>query len=225
MVCGNRLAWPAFGRWYDRVGRLPAGWLAVPLVLLLAVGLAGACRGGVLFKHGLGLFVSGFAGAAIVTMTVFGFQVRCGSAYSGVAFIITSFMLGAVAGAWAGTRFTHRGATAAFVVAEAALILCCVVQPVLARTGNAPAFALTAFLAAACLGLQFAVAGAARPGGVAARTGTLTALDLAGGFLGGLATALFLLPVYGLILTGTLVGAAKLSSLLAQLVPQPGPRR
>ncbi len=219
MVRQNRLAWPSIGRWYAGIGQVSPMWLLMPLVGLLFVGLAGAHLGRAGFRHGFALFLSGMAGAAIVTMTVFGFQVRHGSAYSGVAMVMAAFMLGSVGGAWLGGRLGRRGTTHAFVAVEPVLVFCCVAQPVLIRTGSALSFGLIALLAAGCLGLQFAIAGAAQPGTAAARTGMLTGLDLAGGFWGGLLTSLFLLPVYGVLLTSAIIGGAKLTSLVAQVVP------
>ncbi|MEO0077988.1 MAG: hypothetical protein ABIK86_03200 [candidate division WOR-3 bacterium] len=218
MVWQNRLAGPGFGRWYARVGQLSAGWLALPLFLLLAVGLAGARLGNSRFRYGFAIVVSGLAGAAVVTMTAFGFQVRHGSAYSGVTMILAAFMLGSVLGAGLG-RILGRSRTRPFVMAELLLALCCFVQPVLTRTGSALWFGFVALLAGGCLGLEFAIASAVRPGTVATRTGILTSLDLVGGFGGGLVTGLLLLPVYGVLGAGVLVGTAKLVSLLVQVVP------
>ncbi len=219
IVGQNRLAWPGFGRWYERIGQMSPSWLLLALVVLLGVGLAGARFGDTRFRHGFAIMISGLAGASVVTMTVFGFQVRYGSAYSGVTMMLAVFMLGTVAGAWVGRLFARIGMTMPFIAAEVVLVSCCVVQPALTRAGSALSFGFIALLAAGCLGLQFAIAGAVRTGTVAARTGTLTGLDLVGGFAGGLLTALFLLPVYGVLWTGALVGAAKLASLLVQVIP------
>ena len=51
------------------------------------------------------------------------------------------------------------------------------------------------------------------------RAGILTALDLAGGGLGGILTALVLVPVFGIHVAALSAGAVKLASALAQLMP------
>ena len=92
--------------------------------------------------------------------------------------------------------------------------------------GPAGAFLLADCLAGACLGFQFAVAGSIvhRPSSIvsvpesaARRAGVLTALDLTGGSIGGILTALVFVPVFGIGAAALSAGAVKLVSALIQL--------
>jgi predicted membrane-bound spermidine synthase len=107
----------------------------------------------------------------------------------------------------------------------------------LIRVGPTGAFLVANGLAGACLGFQFAVAGsivgrsgpcptvprasfiASSPKSLARRAGILAALDLVGGSLGGILTALVFVPVFGIGAAAMCAGAVKLASALAQLVP------
>jgi predicted membrane-bound spermidine synthase len=99
---------------------------------------------------------------------------------------------------------------------------------VLIRGGPAGAFLVANCLAGACLGFQFAVAASivhgpssivSAPESAARRAGVLTALDLAGGCLGGILTALVFVPVFGIYVAALFAGAVKVASAVAQLMP------
>jgi predicted membrane-bound spermidine synthase len=127
---------------------------------------------------------------------------------------------------------THR-----FLVSDLVLAACAATTLVLIRGGPAGVLLVANCLAGACLGFQFAAAGfivgrsgpcptvprsslvASAPESVARRVGVLTALDLVGGSLGGILTALVFVPVFGIGAAALCAGAVKLASALAQLVP------
>ena len=199
------------------------------------------------FSRGFAILTSGFSGAAASSLLLFAWQVRFGSVFSGVALLVAAFMLGTVLGGIAGTRAGSRGPSpfgdspqglgqsGAFAAADIALAACAAAAIVLIRGGPAGVFLLANCLAGACLGFQFAVAGfivgrsgpsltARRPSSIvlapeaaAHRAGVLTALDLLGGSLGGILTALVLVPVFGIGAAALSAGAVKLASALVQL--------
>ena len=104
------------------------------------------------------------------------------------------------------------------------LAVCAAAAVALIRGGPAVAFLIANCLAGACLGFQFAVAAhGAAASSAAGRAGALTALDLAGGSLGGILTALLLVPVFGIGVAALSAGAVKLVSALVQLTPARAP--
>ncbi len=115
-----------------------------------------------------------------------------------------------------------------FFVSDLVLAACAAAAALLVHGGPASAFLGANCLAGTCLGFQFAVAGSIvhRPSSVvwapetaARRAGVLTALDLAGGSLGGILTALVIVPVFGIGVAALFAGTVKLTSALAQLMP------
>jgi spermidine synthase len=198
--------------------------------VLLVVGLVGAFSGGRPFSRGFAILTSGFSGAAVSSLLLFTWQVRFGSVFSGVALLIAAFMLGTVLGGTLGSRsplaqrHSPLAPNAAFLAADLVLAACTATAIILISGGRAGVFLFTNCLAGACLGFQFALAAsiaASRDAPVAARrsAGILTALDLVGGSLGGILTALILVPVLGIAAAALVAGAVKLASALVQLMP------
>jgi len=226
MVRENRLVSPAFGAFYARLGGLSARLLLMLGVLLLLVGVAGAWIRGPRFSRGFAVLTSGFSGAAASTLLLFAWQVRYGSVFSGVALLVAAFMLGTVLGGHLGSRSTlvprPSSIVYRFLAADLVLSACAVAAIPLTRGGPASLFLLVNCLAGACLGCQFALAGSAAakrqsPFAIRQSAGILTALDLVGGSLGGILTALILVPVFGIAVAALSAGAVKLASALAQL--------
>ena len=243
MVRENRLVSPAFGVLYARLGSLSPHLLLLLGAVLLIVGLAGARSRGRpsasaapvgQFSRGFAILTSGFSGAAVSSLLLFAWQVRFGSVYSGVALLVAAFMLGTVLGGILGTRTLSIHPSSfrlhPFLVADLVLAVCAAATVLLMHGGPAAAFLLTNCLAGACLGYQFAVAGSAAaanrhsPIVIRQSAGILTALDLAGGSLGGILTALVLVPAFGIGTAALSAGAVKLASALVQLTARgPGP--
>jgi spermidine synthase len=248
MVRENRLASPAFGALYARLGSLSPRLLWLLGAVLLIVGLAGArSRGRPLasaapvgqYSRGFAILTSGFSGAAVSSLLLFAWQVRFGSVYSGVALLVAAFMFGTVLGGILGSRPVLVGRSGPcptaprtsynvhrFLVSDLVLAVCAAAAVILIHGGPASAFLLANCLAGACLGFQFALAGSIvhSPSSIvsasesaARRAGILTALDLAGGSLGGILTALVLVPVFGIGTAALSAGAVKLISALVQL--------
>jgi spermidine synthase len=228
MVRENRLASPAFGASYARLGSSDIVHRSSFIVLLLSlvllvVGLAGARVRGRSFSRGFAILTSGFSGAAVSSLLIFAWQVRFGSVFSGMALLIAAFMFGTVLGGILGSRssFFVLGSSF-FLAADLALAACAAAAALLIHAGPAGAFLAANCLAGACLGFQFALAGSAAanrhsPFAIRQSAGILTALDLAGGSLGGILTALVLVPVFGIGAAALSAGAVKLVSALVQL--------
>jgi predicted membrane-bound spermidine synthase len=226
LVREGKLSSPWFGRLYEAVGRLPP-WLGFLLLLpVLASGLWGSRTRGWPFSRSFAILLSGFAGASVTTAVMFAYQLRFGSLYSSLTWLLAVFMLGTVLGSRMASAFRPASQRTAFVAAD--ILLVAAAASTLFLVGPAPgwSFFLIDALCGACLGLQFAVASAcATP---ARQTGRIAALDLAGGSLGGLAATLFLVPVFGLVATGLFVLSLKfasLSTLALSRAPAPRPAR
>jgi spermidine synthase len=221
MVRENRLVSPRFGALYERLGGLSPRLLPLFVAVLLVVGLVGGLSGGRPFSRGFAILTSGFSGAAVSSVLLFAWQVRFGSVFSGVVLLIAAFMLGTVLGGIRGSRsssIVHRPSS--FLAADIALAVCAGAAALLIRGGPASAFPVANCVAGACLGFQFALAGSGATGSSAGRrAGVLTALDLVGGSLGGILTALILAPVFGIAAAALVAGTVKLTSVLAQLMP------
>jgi spermidine synthase len=195
-------------------------------LVLIVVGIVGALSGGHAFDRGFAILTSGFSGAAVSSLLLFVWQVRFGSVFSGVALLVAAFMLGTVLGGALGTRLLPLHPSSLllhpFLVSDLVLAACAAAAVALACDGPAAAFLAVNCFAGACLGFQFAVAGgraAVSRRSVARRAGVLTALDLVGGSLGGILTALVFVPVFGIGAAALCASAVKLASALAQLVP------
>jgi spermidine synthase len=233
MVRENRLSSTAFGTLYGRLGNLSPRLLLLLGLVLIVVGIVGAFSGGHAFGRGFAILTSGFSGAAVSSLLLFAWQVRFGSVFSGVALLVATFMLGTVLGGILGTRSVlrvHHSAliTRRFLISDLVLAACAAITLILVHGGPAAALLAVNCFAGACLGFQFAVAGSIvhRPSSIVSasesagrRAGILTALDLVGGSLGGVLTALVLVPVFGIGAAALCAGAVKLASALVQLVP------
>ncbi len=238
MVRENRLVSPGFGALYARLDSsfiVHRSALVVLLLgtVLLAVGIAGRFSRGHAFSRGFAILTSGFSGAAVSSLLIFTWQVRFGSVFSGIALLVAGFMLGSVLGAGLGMSrlLIPRPSSLVlpFAVSDVTLVSCAAAILVLTHDGAAGFLVAANCLAGACLGFQFAVAGfithhssfiASSPESAARRAGVLTALDLAGGSLGGILTALVLVPVLGIGSAALCAGAVKLASALVQLTPR-----
>jgi spermidine synthase len=233
MVRENRLVSPGFGSLYARLGNLSPRLLLLLGAVLLIAGLVGARSGGRRFSRGFAILTSGFSGAAVSSLLLFSWQVRFGSVFSDVALLVAAFMLGTVLGGTLGSRSplaprpSSLTPNSAFFAADLVLATCAAAVMALIRGGPAGALLGADCLAGACLGFQFAVAGSivhcpssivSAPATAARRAGVLTALDLVGGSLGGILTALVLVPVFGIGAAALVAGAVKLTSALAQLM-------
>jgi hypothetical protein len=225
MVRENQLASKAFGALYARLGSLSPRLLLLLGAALLVVGLAGARVRGRPFSRGFAILTSGFSGASVSSLLLFAWQVRFGSVFSGAVLLIAAFMSGTVLGGILGSRSplaprpSSLAPNSAFFAADLVIAACAATVVALIRGGPIGAFLAANCVAGACLGFQFALAGSGVTASSAGRrAGVLTALDLVGGSLGGILTALVLVPVFGIGAAALVAGAVKLTSALAQLM-------
>ncbi len=225
-----RRAAPVFSRFYRDARVFLARVWTVLLVVFSLVVVSGAWAKGISFSRGVGIFSSGFAGAGITLLAIFGFQLRFGSVYSGVALLLSAFMLGTVLGAFIGRRVTPLSARAPallrrwFIAFEALLTFCALLLYPLSRYGNGFwQFLALLLVAGMCLGAQFALASRELKGYGAGRTaGYLTVLDFSGGALGGLIVGVLVVPLFGVVPAVLLLGGLKLLSLVGQLLTRGG---
>ncbi len=209
----NPLAYFRFWRaWLSMVASPPA------LLGLAALGLA-AVLGGFRVAGLLGFtpedrsgeaFFMGFWALAFETSLLLAFQAGTGRLNPELGLLFAVFMAGGAAGAWAGGK--SGGGILAAELAAAALAFGCAGAPAMIAGGAW----VWAFIAAAgtLTGFFFSKAAGSGPAGI-------YALDLVGGAAGGLVTAAFSAPLWGisgaLHLAGAAAGAALAGGLLVAL--------
>jgi len=175
------------------------------------------------------IVTTGFSGMIFDLMLIFAFQAMYGYVFSWIGLLVAFFMAGAAGGAMLTTRFPRRTEDCLgwFRRMELALVCWALGWPLLfvaihghPGTTGAVILSKTLFLVVSILcgllvGAQFPLANRIHLKGrtSASKTaGMLYASDLLGGWLGGMAGAVVLLPVLGLIGTGITVGLLKLTS-------------
>ena len=173
------------------------------------------------------IFASGFAASALEVVLLLGFQVLYGSLYRQVGLVVTVFMAGLAAGAWAANRRLAGGAVpgpGALALLAGAIAALAAGLPLLlgrlegldAAVGGAWAGPAVILLLggglAGLVGHQFPLAAAADPGAPAAAAARLYGADLAGAALGALLVSAWLVPAFGVttvcLLTAGLNAAA-----------------
>jgi len=176
------------------------------------------------------IVTTGFAGMIFDLMLIFAFQAMYGYVFSWIGLLVAFFMAGAAGGAMVTTRFPRRAEDCPRWFRRMELVLVCwaLGWPLLflaihGHPGTAGAFVLSkalflvvSVLCGLLVGAQFPLANRIHRKGRTSASGTaglLYASDLLGGWLGGMAGAVVLLPVLGLIGTSITVGLLKLTSL------------
>ena len=229
----NSLYAPAFGRIYNRFEDagpgtvLPGLALFTMLVVLLNLRRRKGSGIGVPFA----IVTTGFAGMIFSLVVIFMFQVTYGNVFLWIGLLVAFFMGGAAAGAMLINRLL-RGMVDDkrwFLTVEAAIIsftlllplVFLVVHPLLDSPLAFDLFRLLflalSLIAGMLVGMQYPLAnnlllrgrkGVSRTGGM------LYASDLLGGWMGGVAGGVVLLPVMGVTGTCLTVALLKLSSFL-----------
>ncbi len=183
------------------------------------------------------VFTSGLADMMLTLAVIFSFQILFGYLYYQIGLLLTIFLAGTAAGSFLATRrIEKRGRIfPVFIKSEAAFIVFALLFPlILAAPSHELAgpfvFALlylfllwAAFTAGALVGLQFPLAmklylDISPKAGVGQVSGILYGADLGGGFLGGLAGGVLLLPLLGLKDTCLLLAFVKTGSLALLLL-------
>jgi spermidine synthase len=194
-----------------------------------------------LFRPGVSLAIitTGFAGMIFDLMIIFIFQSMYGYVFSWIGLLVAVFMAGAACGAMLITTVMERikDCFRLFQKIELAIISFSVGLPfvfyaVHAYMDSPDAFFLfrmlflvISFISGLLIGSQFPLANKLYlrdSTGVSRTAGLLYASDLLGGWVGGIAGAIVLLPVLGLAGTCITVGLLKLASFIV-ISTQPGP--
>ena len=187
--------------WLSQFGGTSAA-LGIALVLALAAYLAA------LGPAPRVIFAAGFAASGLEIVLLLGFQMLYGSVYRQVGLVVTVFMGGLAAGAWAAGRASSRvpAARALAVLGLGIAAFALAVPPILRASQAVDAtpggplvgqglILLATLGLAAMVGAQFPLAAAA--GGPAAAPARLFSADLAGAALGALLVASLLVPLAG----------------------------
>lgn len=229
----NSLYAPVFGSVFNRFEDIGPGTVfpALALVTLLMLLLRmrrNKCNGlGVPFA----ITTTGFAGMIFSLILIFMFQVTYGNVFSWIGLLVAFFMAGAAAGALLITQLLPhiRHGKRWFLTMELAIICFTLALPLvfqiihplldspLAFDLFRMLFLVLSLAAGMLVGVQYPLANKLllrRPVGISQTGGMLYASDLLGGWMGGIAGGVVLLPVMGVTGTCLTVVILKLSSFL-----------
>lgn len=208
-------------------GLVSLGWVAVPLVL--AVALARWRRG---WAAPLAIACIGLSQMMLEVVILFGFQVRHGYVYAQVSLIVTAYMAGLAVGSALGGRAGRVGgwlsARQRLIAVEAAIVACSggVLLVLLLPWGVPAVFLLLALLAGGLGGMAFPLAlilvsqwparpdAERHPESAGRAVGMLYGADLVGGCLGAALGAVLFVPVLGIPQTCTAIALVGLAGLL-----------
>lgn len=221
-VCYQQTAVLWLGRFIPSLGaagppdrRAAGAALALAAVLVLAMRLKASLR-----RAGL-VFAAGFSGMGAEAVVLLRFQAESGSLYQDIGLLLTSFMIGLAAGAFAFDRAVPKGAPPGRTAGAALLLALALFLLLLAAAASAGG----AFFRPAPAALALALCGALTAGlfGYASRiggdpreaAGPLYAADLLGGCLGSILAGLLLIPLAG---TGAAAAGLALLPLAAILL-------
>ncbi len=229
----NSLYAPEFGRIYNRfedagLSTVFPG-LALFTVLVMLLNLRRRRGGGVGVPFAI--FTTGFAGMIFSLIVIFMFQVTFGNVFSWIGMLVACFMAGAAAGALLINRMLLHMADEKrwFLTVEATIISFTLVLPLLFLMVHplleSPLafdlfrvlFLVLSLIAGMLVGMQYPLANSLLlrgRKGVSRTGGMLYASDLLGGWMGGVAGGVVLLPVMGVTGTCLTVALLKLSSFL-----------
>ena len=206
-------------RIFDHVPSLLTPLHAAVAALILAVALAfpGGRGGGRERRFARGVvaavFVVGFTEISLEMAALLAFQSLYGYVYHQLALIVSAFMAGLALGGWVGARAADRGAgERTFVVLQLGItVVPLALAGVILWVSRLPSERLAAWAglfpivvvgAAALAGMQFPLAGRlihGGAGGAGATGGRLYGSDLLGSAVGATFSAVFLLPIMGIV--------------------------
>ena len=229
----NALFAPSLRWLFGQFERISLGTIILLLVILLLLYYVLRLKGGRAFRAGipLSIFTTGFAGMIFSLVLIFAFQSIYGHVFSWIGLLVAAFMAGAACGAMLIAMLLGRirDGFASFKRIELAIMVFSVGCPFVILGANAYLgspdrfflfrllFGVISFISGSLIGSQFPLANKLylRNGASLTRTaGLLYAVDLLGGWLGGVAGAVVLLPILGLVGTCATVGLLKLTSFL-----------
>lgn len=229
----NSLYSPGFGALFKRLEKLKLTNIMLAVLAALLIFLIMSRRRRFHPAHGipLGILTTGFAGMIFDLVVLFAFQSIYGYVYSWMGLLIAAFMTGAAVGAVLMTELAdrERGGLTLFLYTELGIILLALALPIVLRAAQdlsgTPGtldmlkvlFLLIPVLCGLLTGAQFPLGNRLclqRSPDVSRTAGLLYALDLIGGWIGGVAGAVVFLPVLGVTRTCAMVGLLKFASLV-----------
>jgi spermidine synthase len=229
----NALFAPALGGLFKHFESVSLRTVAVPIGIFLVFYLFLRTRKIEFSRVGipLSIITTGFAGMIFDLMLVFAFQAIYGYVFSWIGLLVAFFMAGAACGAMLTTRFPERAIDCLrlFKGIELAIVCWSLGWPlVFLAVHEYPAapgvlflsktlFLLISIICGLLVGSQFPLANRIYLGSrtsVSKTAGLLYASDLLGGWFGGIAGAVVLLPVLGLAGTAITVALLKLTSFI-----------
>ncbi len=236
----NAMFAPSLRGLFRQLERASLRTVAVPLVIFLLLYFFLRTRNIQFSRAGipLSIITTGFAGMIFDLMLIFAFQAIYGYVFSWIGILVAFFMAGAAFGAMLTTRVLARTRDCLRLFKGIELAIVCwsfgwplIFLAVHAHPGTPGMFFLSKMLfliisliCGLLVGSQFPLANKIyleNSTSVSKTAGLLYASDLLGGWFGGIAGAVVLLPVLGFIGTSITVGMLKLTSFI---VIATGPR-
>ncbi len=170
-----------------------------------------------------GMYSGGFTLAATEVILIFGFQVLCGNLFRMIGIIIMIMMAGLAAGA--GSAFPvhpsdHRKIYRWLQLIVGSVALAVVIAINLLHSIRPPreilygGFALAAFIPAFLVGMEFRMATSVSQGSLRNRMSGNYSADLFGSAAGAMITVFFLLPAAGLVLSGVVLLAFNVLTMM-----------
>ena len=214
----NAMFYPGATKFFGWISRMQLWWFVIPSVLLILVGLVIRLRRKASVPRKLpivtAIITSGFAGMTLSIILLLTLQTLQGYLYQMIALITAAFMLGLALGGAYMNRMLYRLRREVLTLAKIELIivayslfLALIIVLVSTRIPKLPTFLPVEIIlsvlncaAGFLVGLEFPLANKIyltnneRVGQVA---GSLYAADLVGGFIGAVATSVFLVPLLG----------------------------
>jgi spermidine synthase len=194
--------------WLSSFGTSAGPWA----LFLIAAGLMLLWRFHVV---GAAVFVAGLSASSIEMILLLGFQTLYGSLYRMTGIVITAFMAGLAAGAWAIRRFDPKASLKGLAGLKSAVagisFLLPFLLPWLQKADLAPiavhlVFTALAFATAVIIGMEFGFAASIRAGDAASVAGELYGIDLAGSAVGALVVTVYAIPLLGIKNVSILIG-------------------
>jgi spermidine synthase len=229
----NALFAPSLRGLFRQLEKVSLRTVAVPLVMFLLLYFFLRARHLEFSRAAvpLAIITTGFAGMVFDLMLIFAFQAIYGYVFSWVGLLVAFFMAGACCGAMltTGVLARTRDCLRLFRGIELAIVCWSFGWPLLLLAVHAypgttgvfflskTLFLITSLICGILVGSQFPLANKIcleNSTSVSRTAGLLYACDLLGGWFGGIAGAVVLLPVLGFAGTGVTVGLLKLTSFI-----------
>jgi len=175
----------------------------------------------------LGVFTGGFAASSIEVVLLIAFQVVYGYVYQATGLVITVFMAGLAGGSFLGRRIFKPVGYATFAGIQIALVVYSLLLPVILTMlkGSADSdvvvwavFFLLTLVIAALVGVEFSFAVRLTKVGITSAASTLYGVDLIGSALGALVLSIYILPLFGITLSGIIIALVCLASATTSLI-------